>query len=50
MIAEAVNGKGEASFHSLAALFLAQADRYRDKVLYRFSRVGQWHSLTWAKA
>jgi long-chain acyl-CoA synthetase len=50
MIAEAVNGKAEASFDSLAALFLVQADRYRDKVLYRFSRAGEWHSLTWAEA
>jgi long-chain acyl-CoA synthetase len=51
MITEAVNGKtSEKSFDSLAALFLAQADRYRDKVLYRFSQAGQWHSLTWTEA
>ena len=50
MIAEAVYGKAEASFDSLAALFLAQADRYRDKVLYRFSQAGHWHALTWAEA
>ena len=37
-------------FASLAAMFLAQARRYGDKVLYRFSRDGQWRSLTWDEA
>lgn len=51
MTAQAVNGKAiETSFDSLAALFLAQADRYRNKILYRLWQTGQWRSLTWAEA
>ena len=31
-------------------MFLAQAQGYGDKVLYRFSRDGQWRSLSWKEA
>ncbi len=37
-------------YSSLAAMFIAQAGRYGQKVLYRFSRDGQWRSLTWNEA
>jgi long-chain acyl-CoA synthetase len=32
---------------ALPAMFLTQAQRYGEKVLYRFAREGQWRSLTW---
>ena len=35
---------------SLAAMFLSQADRYREKVLYRFVQKGRWCALTWSEA
>src|SRR5712692_1476216 len=31
-------------------MFLAQADRYGDRVLYRFVREGTWRSVTWREA
>jgi long-chain acyl-CoA synthetase len=31
-------------------MFLTQAQRYGEKVLYRFARDGQWRSLTWNEA
>jgi long-chain acyl-CoA synthetase len=34
-------------FDSLAAMFLAQAKRYGNRVLYRYWQSGQWRSLTW---
>jgi long-chain acyl-CoA synthetase len=37
-------------YDSLAALFVEQAQRYGNKVLYRFSRGGQWCDLTWNQA
>jgi long-chain acyl-CoA synthetase len=48
MIANAMNQVFP--YNSLAAMFLAQAQRYGGKVLYRFSRDGQWRSLTWKEA
>jgi long-chain acyl-CoA synthetase len=39
-----------ADYDSLAALFLAQAERYGDKVLYRYSQGGRWRDLTWNQA
>jgi long-subunit acyl-CoA synthetase (AMP-forming) len=37
-------------YQSLAAMFLSQADRYRNKVLYRFVEGDRWRSLTWNDA
>jgi long-chain acyl-CoA synthetase len=37
-------------YQSLAAMFLSQAKRYRNKELYRFAQGGGWHSLTWNDA
>jgi long-subunit acyl-CoA synthetase (AMP-forming) len=37
-------------YQSLAAMFLSQAERYGNKVLYRFVQGGQWRSLTWSDA
>ncbi len=37
-------------YPSLAALFLAQARRYRGKLLYRFARGGDWQAYTWDEA
>lgn len=31
-------------------MFLSQADRYGNKVLYRFVQEGHWRSLTWSEA
>ena len=31
-------------------MFLAQADRYGDRVLYRFARDGGWQGVTWREA
>jgi long-chain acyl-CoA synthetase len=31
-------------------MFLVQADRYGDRVLYRFVREGKWQSVTWREA
>jgi long-chain acyl-CoA synthetase len=31
-------------------MFLAQADRYGDRVLYRFASEGTWQSVTWREA
>lgn len=47
-----ISNKGEDAFeyHSLAALFVAQAERYGKKVLYRFTHSERWHSLTWHDA
>jgi long-chain acyl-CoA synthetase len=36
-------------YQSLAAMFLSQAERYREKVLSRFVQKGRWHSLTWSE-
>ena len=32
---------------SMAALFLAQANAHEDRILYRFSRKGEWHGYSW---
>jgi long-chain acyl-CoA synthetase len=37
-------------YQSLATMFLSQADRYGNKVLYRFVQEGRWRSLTWSEA
>jgi long-chain acyl-CoA synthetase len=37
-------------YQSLATMFLSQADRYGNKVLYRFVQEGHWRSLTWSEA
>jgi long-chain acyl-CoA synthetase len=37
-------------YQSLAEMFLLQAERYRDRVLYRFARGGQWEDCTWQEA
>ena len=37
-------------YQSLAAMFLSQADRYGNKVLYRFVQEGHWRSLNWSAA
>lgn len=34
-------------YQSLAELFLSQAERYGDRVLYRFARNGHWETYTW---
>lgn len=34
-------------YQSLAEMFLAQAQRYGEQVLYRFARDGRWQSYTW---
>lgn len=34
-------------YQSLAELFLSQAKRYGDRVLYRFARNGHWETYTW---
>ena len=38
------------AYRSLAEMFLSQAGRYGDRVLYRFSRNGHWESYTWREA
>lgn len=38
------------AYRNLAEMFLAQAKRYADRVLYRFGRDGQWESYTWNDA
>lgn len=35
------------TYRSLAELFLSQAGRYGDRVLYRFFRDGRWQAYTW---
>ena len=37
-------------YRSLAEMFLVQAKRYGDRVLYRFGRQGHWESVSWEKA
>ncbi|HUF40450.1 MAG TPA: long-chain fatty acid--CoA ligase [Verrucomicrobiae bacterium] len=37
-------------YKSLGAMFLAQAERHRGKVLYRHFSAGHWRSLTWGEA
>lgn len=39
-----------AQYKSLAAMLLSQADRYGNRILYRFAQGGRWHSLTWTEA
>ena len=39
-----------AQYKSLAAMFLSQAGRYGNRILYRFAQDGRWHSLTWTEA
>lgn len=38
------------SYQSLAEMFLAQAGRQGDRVLYRFARNGRWETYTWQEA
>lgn len=38
------------SYQSLADLFLTQANRYGDRVLYRFARDNEWVTCTWNEA
>lgn len=38
------------SYQSLAEIFLSQAKRYGDRVLYRFARNHQWQSYSWREA
>ncbi|MFQ5539672.1 MAG: AMP-dependent synthetase/ligase, partial [Candidatus Binatia bacterium] len=38
------------SYQSLAEMFVSQAMRYGDRVLYRFFRDNHWHSYTWQEA
>jgi long-chain acyl-CoA synthetase len=37
-------------YKSLASMFLSQARRYENRVLYRFVQGGRWRSLTWSEA
>src|SRR3990172_13326289 len=37
-------------YRSLAEMFLSQAGRRGDRVLYRFARNGHWESYTWREA
>ena len=37
-------------YQSLAQMFVLQAERYRDQVLYRFVKAGCWESYTWQRA
>lgn len=37
-------------YQSLAEMFLSQARRYGDRVLYRFAKDGNWQSYTWNEA
>ncbi len=37
-------------YQSLGAMFLSQAKRYGNRVLYRFVQDGRWRSLTWSDA
>ena len=37
-------------YRSLAEMFLSQAKRYGNRVLYRFAGEGRWESLTWQEA
>jgi long-chain acyl-CoA synthetase len=37
-------------YQSLAEMFLSQAQRYGDRVLYRFARGNHWQSYTWKEA
>lgn len=37
-------------YQSLAEMFVSQANRYRQRTLYRFSREGRWDSTTWEEA
>jgi long-chain acyl-CoA synthetase len=37
-------------YQSLATMFLSQAERYGNRVLYRFVQEGHWRSLTWSEA
>jgi long-chain acyl-CoA synthetase len=46
----ATDQKAGMRFSSLAAMFLHQAHRYGQKVLYRYAQGGHWHSLTWNDA
>jgi long-chain acyl-CoA synthetase len=39
-----------ACYESLAAMFLAQAERYGERALYRFWRSGEWRWLSWNQA
>jgi long-chain acyl-CoA synthetase len=38
------------NYQSLAEMFLSQAKRYGERVLYRFARDGRWESSTWKDA
>lgn len=38
------------SYRSLAELFLVQAERQGERVLYRFARNGHWETYTWQEA
>ncbi|MEE9549942.1 MAG: AMP-binding protein, partial [Candidatus Binatia bacterium] len=38
------------SYQSLAEMFVCQAKRYGNRVLYRFARDSQWHSYTWEES
>jgi long-chain acyl-CoA synthetase len=38
------------AYQSLADMFLSQAERYGDRVLYRFARDGHWESYSWQQA
>src|SRR3989338_9123428 len=37
-------------YRSLAEMFLVQAGRQGDRVLYRFARNGHWETYTWQEA
>lgn len=37
-------------YPSLADMFVSQAKRYGNRILYRFSRDGEWDSCTWTEA
>lgn len=37
-------------YQSLAEMFLSQAGRHGDRVLYRFARNGHWETYTWREA
>ncbi|MEE9611983.1 MAG: AMP-binding protein, partial [Desulfatiglandales bacterium] len=38
------------SYQSLAEMFVCQAKRYGDRVLYRFARGNDWYSYSWREA
>jgi long-chain acyl-CoA synthetase len=37
-------------YQSLGQMFLAQAERYGNRVLYRYAQDGRWRSLAWSEA